>query len=96
MTGGEPFVHPEIVEMIEYACDRLPTVVLTNAMLFTGRRRARARAARRPADASTLQSSIDGARAADARPLARRRLVGARRWRACATPPGSACRCAWR
>jgi pyruvate-formate lyase-activating enzyme/predicted phosphodiesterase len=62
LTGGEPFAHPDIVEMIEYASDRMPTVVLTNAMLFTGRRRAElARLARRPN--LTLQSSIDGARA---------------------------------
>ncbi|MEA2138001.1 MAG: hypothetical protein QOG56_1151 [Solirubrobacteraceae bacterium] len=63
LTGGEPFVHPRIVEMIEYASDRMTTVVLTNAMLFTGRRRAQlARLAGRPR--LTLQSSIDGARAA--------------------------------
>ncbi|MBA3328487.1 MAG: metallophosphoesterase family protein [Solirubrobacterales bacterium] len=63
LTGGEPFVHPEIVEMIEYACDRMTTVVLTNAMLFTGRRRAElARLAGR--STLTLQSSIDGACAA--------------------------------
>jgi pyruvate-formate lyase-activating enzyme/diadenosine tetraphosphatase ApaH/serine/threonine PP2A family protein phosphatase len=62
LTGGEPFVHPEVVEMIEYASDRMTTVVLTNAMLFTGRRRAElARLAGRPT--LTLQSSIDGARA---------------------------------
>ncbi len=63
LTGGEPFVHPQIVEMIEYASDRMTTVVLTNAMLFTGRRRVElARLASRPN--LTLQSSIDGARAA--------------------------------
>ena len=63
LTGGEPFVHPDIVEMIEYASDRMTTVVLTNAMLFTGRRRAElARLAGRPS--LTLQSSVDGARAA--------------------------------
>ncbi len=63
VTGGEPFVHPQIAAMLEYASDRLPTVVLTNAMLFTGRRRAElARLAERPG--LTLQSSIDGARAA--------------------------------
>jgi pyruvate-formate lyase-activating enzyme/diadenosine tetraphosphatase ApaH/serine/threonine PP2A family protein phosphatase len=62
ITGGEPFVHPEIVEMIEYASDRMTTVVLTNAMLFSGRRRAElARLAGRPT--LTLQSSIDGAHA---------------------------------
>jgi uncharacterized Fe-S cluster-containing radical SAM superfamily protein len=63
ITGGEPFVHPQIVSLIEYAADRLPTVVLTNAMLFTGRRRdALARLAGRPN--LMLQSSIDGACAA--------------------------------
>jgi MoaA/NifB/PqqE/SkfB family radical SAM enzyme len=63
LTGGEPFVHPEIVELIEYASDRMTTVVLTNAMLFTGRRRgALARLSGRPN--LTLQSSIDGACAA--------------------------------
>jgi len=61
LTGGEPFVHPDILEMIEYASDRLETVVLTNAMLFTGRRgRELARLAGR--DGLVLQSSIDGAR----------------------------------
>lgn len=63
ITGGEPFVHPEIVSLIAYAAARLPTVVLTNAMLFAGRRRAElARLAGRPG--LVLQSSIDGARAA--------------------------------
>ncbi len=62
LTGGEPFVHPDIVAMIEYASARMPTVVLTNAMLFSGRRRdALARLAGRPG--LTLQSSIDGASA---------------------------------
>jgi pyruvate-formate lyase-activating enzyme len=62
VTGGEPFVHPRIVAMLEYACERLPTVVLTNAMLFSGRRRTElVRLAGRPG--LTLQSSIDGARA---------------------------------
>ncbi len=63
LTGGEPFAHPQIAALIDYACERLPTVVLTNAMLFTGRRRAELEAlADRPG--LTLQSSIDGARAA--------------------------------
>jgi pyruvate-formate lyase-activating enzyme/diadenosine tetraphosphatase ApaH/serine/threonine PP2A family protein phosphatase len=62
VTGGEPFVHPQITAMIEYACERLPTVVLTNAMLFTGRRRGELeRLAGRAG--LTLQSSLDGARA---------------------------------
>jgi uncharacterized Fe-S cluster-containing radical SAM superfamily protein/diadenosine tetraphosphatase ApaH/serine/threonine PP2A family protein phosphatase len=63
VTGGEPFVRPDIVELVEYASDRMTTVVLTNAMLFTGRRRASLHrlAGRRNL---TLQSSIDGACAA--------------------------------
>jgi pyruvate-formate lyase-activating enzyme len=61
VTGGEPFVEPAIVDMLEYASDRLPTVVLTNAMLFTGRRR---RELERLSGRDTLvmQTSIDGAR----------------------------------
>jgi pyruvate-formate lyase-activating enzyme/diadenosine tetraphosphatase ApaH/serine/threonine PP2A family protein phosphatase len=62
VTGGEPFVHPDMVAMAEYASERLETVVLTNAMLFTGRRRDElVRLAGRPR--LTLQSSVDGARA---------------------------------
>jgi uncharacterized Fe-S cluster-containing radical SAM superfamily protein/diadenosine tetraphosphatase ApaH/serine/threonine PP2A family protein phosphatase len=61
VTGGEPFVEPEISDMLAYASERLPTVVLTNAMLFTGRRREELRrlAGR---DSLVLQTSIDGAR----------------------------------
>ncbi len=61
LTGGEPFVHPDIVAMLEYASDRLDTVVLTNAMLFTGRRgeELRGLAGR---ERLVLQSSLDGAR----------------------------------
>jgi diadenosine tetraphosphatase ApaH/serine/threonine PP2A family protein phosphatase/pyruvate-formate lyase-activating enzyme len=62
VTGGEPFVEPDIVAMLEYASDRLPTVVLTNAMLFTGRRRAEFAALAGRANL-VLQSSIDGASA---------------------------------
>jgi pyruvate-formate lyase-activating enzyme/diadenosine tetraphosphatase ApaH/serine/threonine PP2A family protein phosphatase len=63
VTGGEPFLEPEIVAMLEYASDRLPTVVLTNAMVFTGRRRRElARLAGRPS--LVIQTSLDGARAA--------------------------------
>jgi pyruvate-formate lyase-activating enzyme/predicted phosphodiesterase len=63
VTGGEPFVERDIVEMLIYASYRLETVCLTNAMLFTGRRR---RELERLAGRSrlTLQSSVDGARAA--------------------------------
>jgi pyruvate-formate lyase-activating enzyme len=62
LTGGEPFLEPDIVAMLEYASGRLPTVVLTNAMLFTGRRRRElARLAGR--ERLVIQTSLDGARA---------------------------------
>ncbi len=38
VTGGEPFLLPDIGERLCYAAGRLPTTVLTNAMLFQGRR----------------------------------------------------------
>lgn len=38
LTGGEPFLLPDIGERIRYAATRIPTTVLTNAMLFQGRR----------------------------------------------------------
>ena len=38
ITGGEPFLLPDIGERIRYAAERLCTTVLTNAMLFQGRR----------------------------------------------------------
>jgi pyruvate-formate lyase-activating enzyme/diadenosine tetraphosphatase ApaH/serine/threonine PP2A family protein phosphatase len=76
ITGGEPFVHPQITSLVEYASERLPTVVLTNAMLFTGRRRRELeRLASRPG--LTLQSSIDAAS-----PAAHDRWRGAGSWAA--------------
>ncbi|MGH2588470.1 MAG: radical SAM protein [Dehalococcoidia bacterium] len=38
ITGGEPFILPDIGDRICYAAERIPTTVLTNAMLFQGRR----------------------------------------------------------
>ena len=38
LTGGEPFLLPDIGPRIRYAAERIPTTVLTNAMLFQGRR----------------------------------------------------------
>jgi pyruvate-formate lyase-activating enzyme/diadenosine tetraphosphatase ApaH/serine/threonine PP2A family protein phosphatase len=64
VTGGEPFVEPDIVAMLEYASSRLPTVCLTNAMLFRGRRRERELARLAGRGDLVLQSSVDGARAA--------------------------------
>lgn len=37
-TGGEPFLLDEIFEMLAYSADKVPTTVLTNAMLFHGKR----------------------------------------------------------
>ncbi|MGN6333308.1 MAG: radical SAM protein [Motilibacteraceae bacterium] len=63
VTGGEPFLEPDIVDMLLYATDRLDVVCLTNAMLYRGRRREQlARLAARPR--LTLQTSLDGATAA--------------------------------
>lgn len=63
VTGGEPFLEPDIVEMLDYASDRLPTVVLTNATLYRARRLEKLRRlAGKPG--LVLQTSIDGARAA--------------------------------
>jgi MoaA/NifB/PqqE/SkfB family radical SAM enzyme len=35
LTGGEPFMHPDIAAMIAYATARIDTVVLTNALVVT-------------------------------------------------------------
>jgi len=60
VTGGEPFLHPDIVELLERATSALPTVVLTNAMLLRGARLdgLAALAGRR----LVVQTSLDGAR----------------------------------
>ncbi|MBX9393923.1 radical SAM protein [Streptomyces sp. TRM72054] len=59
VTGGEPFLHPGIVELLDHASAQLPTVVMTNAMLLRGRR------ADGLADLAgrklTVQTSLDGA-----------------------------------
>ena len=36
-TGGEPFLHPRILELLDYALERLPATVLTNGTLITER-----------------------------------------------------------
>ncbi|MEU0337482.1 radical SAM protein [Streptomyces bobili] len=62
LTGGEPFLHPDIVGLLDHASAELPTVVMTNAMLLRGRRAAGL------ADLAgrklTVQTSLDGATAA--------------------------------
>lgn len=61
LTGGEPMLHPDLAELLDHASARLPTVLLTNAMLLRGSRLDRLRDL---ADRATLvvQTSLDGAR----------------------------------
>jgi MoaA/NifB/PqqE/SkfB family radical SAM enzyme len=63
VTGGEPFIEPDVVAMLEYASDRLETVCLTNAMLFLHGRRRRELERLSGRRRLTLQSSVDSARA---------------------------------
>ncbi|PZS36822.1 MAG: hypothetical protein DLM58_00845 [Pseudonocardiales bacterium] len=63
LTGGEPMLHPELPDMLTYALDRLPTVLLTNAMLLSGARLERLRPLAGHPNL-VLQTSLDGARAA--------------------------------
>jgi hypothetical protein len=35
-TGGEPFLHPDILDLTQYALRHAPTTVLTNGTLITG------------------------------------------------------------
>jgi MoaA/NifB/PqqE/SkfB family radical SAM enzyme len=58
LTGGEPFLLPDIFEKLTYAAERLPTTVLTNGMLLKGRRLESLRA--RSGLPITLQVSLDG------------------------------------
>ena len=65
LTGGEPLILDDIYEMIAYACDRVPTTVLTNAMLLTGRRWQRLQDVHAGTNGNlTVQVSLDGAQAA--------------------------------
>jgi predicted phosphodiesterase/pyruvate-formate lyase-activating enzyme len=60
LTGGEPLLHPELPAMLDYALARLPTVLLTNAMLLRGARLDRLRhLAGHPH--LVIQTSLDGA-----------------------------------
>ncbi|MCD2193735.1 radical SAM protein [Actinomycetospora endophytica] len=63
VTGGEPFLENDLVEMLLYAAERLEVVCLTNGMLYRGRRRAELeRLAGHPG--LTLQTSLDGSEGA--------------------------------
>jgi pyruvate-formate lyase-activating enzyme len=57
VTGGEPFLLDDIAEILTACTTAAPTTVLTNGMLFTGRRLERLRRLTR--ERLTLQISLD-------------------------------------
>jgi pyruvate-formate lyase-activating enzyme len=57
LTGGEPFMHPDLAEIVSVCTAAAPTVMLTNGMLFRGTRLAVLDAM--PRDGLTLQISLD-------------------------------------
>jgi pyruvate-formate lyase-activating enzyme len=59
VTGGEPFLLEDIDQILLACADTAPTTVLTNGMLFTGRRAQTLRAL--PRDRISLQISLDSA-----------------------------------
>jgi len=63
LTGGEPFILKDIYEMIEYSSARLPTTVLTNAMIINNSRLEKLLEVTN--DHLVLQVSLDGGNAED-------------------------------
>jgi MoaA/NifB/PqqE/SkfB family radical SAM enzyme len=61
LTGGEPFLRSDIAEVIGRCADARPTTVLTNGMLFSGKRLQWLEAC--PRQNVTLQISLDSAEA---------------------------------
>ncbi len=59
LTGGEPFLLPDLDDVVGACTAVLPTTLLTNGMLFHGRRLERLR--RMDRDRLTLQISLDSA-----------------------------------
>jgi pyruvate-formate lyase-activating enzyme/TusA-related sulfurtransferase len=57
VTGGEPFMLPDIGEILAVCVAAAPTIVLTNGMLFAGRRLETLRSL--PRERVTLQISLD-------------------------------------
>jgi hypothetical protein len=57
VTGGEPFLLPDIASRVVACAEALPTTVLTNAMLFAGPRRSELEAM--PRERVSLQVSLD-------------------------------------
>jgi pyruvate-formate lyase-activating enzyme len=59
LTGGEPFMLPDLDQIVTACADALPTTLLTNGMLFRGHRLEMLRAM--PRDRVAIQISIDSA-----------------------------------
>ncbi|MET3811853.1 radical SAM protein [Arthrobacter sp. UYEF3] len=59
LTGGEPFLLPDLDDLVEACTAELPTTLLTNGMLFRGHRLERLR--RMDRDRLALQISLDSA-----------------------------------
>ncbi len=69
-TGGEPFVHPQIFEIIEFTLRRGPVSILTNGLFFDQTSAARLRALFDAAPYSLdLRVSLDGATAEENDPI---------------------------
>jgi uncharacterized Fe-S cluster-containing radical SAM superfamily protein len=70
LTGGEPFLHPELLDILADTLAAAPCTVLTNGTLFTRRR---LEALRRLSDAARfsleLRVSLDGLSAAEHDPI---------------------------
>jgi len=62
-TGGEPFLLPDIYDMLSYSSARMQTTVLTNAMLLHGARLEKLVAIAN--ERLIVQVSLDGGRAED-------------------------------
>jgi MoaA/NifB/PqqE/SkfB family radical SAM enzyme len=60
-TGGEPLILDDIYAMLSYASQRLPTTLLTNAMLLKGKRIERLKAVAH--ERLVIQVSLDGGQA---------------------------------
>jgi hypothetical protein len=57
VTGGEPFLRSDIAEVLLACAQALPTIVLTNGLLFAGKRRLALRGL--PRDRVVFQISLD-------------------------------------
>lgn len=59
-TGGEPFILDPIFDILAYSAQQMPTTVLTNAMLFRGKRLGQLVDIKH--ENLTIQVSLDGSR----------------------------------